>query len=121
MDLKALSCVSKRFHADVANPLWQSVTIRASSEFDLHRLNTTALPQVGLQLARELHFRSSFEYVTQNRCPHAENYLDEKPLEFSSEGKDGDEDPNVELFERLTQKAKAVLQRLEDNQLHTFR
>lgn len=116
-----MSCVSKRLHADVANPLWQSVTIRASSEFDLHRLDTATLPQAGLQLARELHFRSSFEYVTTNRCPHAQNYLDEKPLEFSSEGKDGDEDPGVEPFEHLAQKAKAVLQRLEDNQLHTFR
>jgi len=40
---------------------------------------------------------------------------------MSSEAGDEDFDPDVEHFERLAQKAKAILQRLEDNQLHSFR
>ncbi|KAI0376289.1 hypothetical protein F5Y04DRAFT_266653 [Hypomontagnella monticulosa] len=121
-DLKVLSCVSKPLHAVVAKTLWHSITIRPLTEYDLHRLSAKTLPQTCLQLARELHFRSSFEFVTRDRCPHSLNYLYDEPSEVSSkyEDEDEDEDPDVEPFERLAQKTKALLQRLEDNQLHTF-
>jgi hypothetical protein len=107
-------------HAAVAQSLWQSVTITPSDEFHLHRLNAAALPQACLQLARELHFRSSFVDSIQDRCPHAPGYLAHLS-EPSSEGEDEDLRYDFEPFEDLAPGAEAVLRRLDDNQLHTFR
>lgn len=118
--MEALSHVSKLSSAAVAHILWHFITIMPSSEYNLHRLNTIALPQTGLQLARELHFRASFTLTRRHRCSHMVNDFDEQP-DSLLESDDKATDPDTEPFEQLTQKTVAVLRRLEYNQLKAFR
>lgn len=112
-------------HAVVSKALWRSVTIEPWSEYHLHRIAVAALPQARLQLATQLHFRSDVLYSTKERCPHVRD--DENPWntddedEFEAKYEDEDEYKDWPRFDRLTQKAKTVLGKLENGQLQSFR
>jgi hypothetical protein len=91
-------------HAAVARTLWQSVTIRASNEYALHRVAAADLPVSCLQLVRKLHFQSQIHYNTWKRCPH-----------------ELDNEKHLSRFNRLSKRAESLLGRLEDGQLRGFR
>ncbi|KAK7928614.1 hypothetical protein PG985_005612 [Apiospora marii] len=121
-DLKSLSLVSKITNAAVANLVWQSITIEPYSEDELHRIETTGLQLHCFELATQLHLRSSFGYVTQNRCPHL--YEEgEAGLRPASEDEDDNEDGGHDQshIDRLARKAESVLQQFGKERLRSFR
>lgn len=111
-------------HAAVATTLWRSITIQTWREDCLHSIEVADLPQAYLQLATQLHFHSSIEYVTSKRCPHAHDYdngWNSDSDEVTTEEEDGDEPVDQLPFDRLSQRVKNVLGRLNDDQLRSFR
>jgi len=64
IDLIALSEASTHHHTLAAERLWQSVTIKPSSEDNLHKLPLMVLPQPCLRLAKQLHFHADLLYAT---------------------------------------------------------
>ena len=122
--LKLLSQTSRFLHAAVLRVLWRSVLIRPWTEFDLHLIDAAAAPQTGLQLAKQLNFRSDLKYVTDRRCPHTAVY------DYAWDADDEDDieaeyEDNVDVacprFDRLAKRAKLLIGRLEENQLQGFR
>lgn len=118
-DLKSLCATSKSVRASAEQACWRSVTITPPHEYALYGIRVARLPQIYFDLATELHLHSTFRYNTEYRCPHADD--DEQKTPDSSDTEEDDQYRDQLYFDRLTQKAKSVLQKFRNGQLHSFR
>lgn len=123
-DRKSLSLVSRYLREIVKRALWQSVTIESIEEDRLDRIHAADMPAICFELAKELHFRYSFSYRSERRCPHDDHDRDSVSFEFEDDDFDEsseDEDDDEPHFNRLSNRALLVLRKLRCNQLESFR
>ncbi|KAI8652008.1 hypothetical protein NCS56_01417400 [Fusarium sp. Ph1] len=121
-DLKTLSQASSWLRDSTASTLWKSITIKPLGESHLHHLPTNGLPYRRLRTATQLHLRDSFTGVTDDRCPH----IYDRPRSMRSDDTDDNDEiyhePQREFyFDDFADKVKSLLDRMEPDQLQSFR
>lgn len=113
--------MSKAIHDCVELSIWESVRVRPETEARLSLIRGADCPQRALRAAKHLRFHFEISKVTCERCPH---YLDNgDPHVPDDEEAYALERPDEEFprFLRLAREAEALVGRLEDNQLLSFR
>ncbi|KAH8900342.1 hypothetical protein GQ53DRAFT_862345, partial [Thozetella sp. PMI_491] len=114
-DLKSFSLVSKYGYQVASKALWKSITITP------HRITAVEPPQACLRLATQLHFSTTFLIWGSLRCPHgySEDWC-EAENSGGEGGRDNEEEGSLSYFDRLVERAKSLLEQLDDGQLHSF-